>query len=169
MSKSQESKHNKKKHNQRHNDADNNKSSNACFSCIEVTMVGNKDDRVLADSGILCHMFNDMAWFIEFNKREKTLNLAGECQLNLIGRGKVAAEAWVNRRWKPYFKHAMYLPKLRRNLISVGTAERVDAKVKIAQDKMKFYLDDQLKMEAQLNENNLYKLKNYNGQWWRAI
>lgn len=53
----------------------------------------------------------------------------------------------------------MYLPDLRRNLISVGTAERVGTKVKINKGKMKFYLNDQLKMEALLNENNLYKLK----------
>lgn len=48
--------------------------------------------------------------------------------------------------------------ELRRNLINVGTAER-DAKVKIGQDRMKFYLNGQLKMEARLNKNNLYELK----------
>lgn len=157
--KRKDTKNDRTKSNQKHNDTNNN-TSNACFSCIEVAMVGNKDDKVLADSGASCHMFNDRAWFTEFEKKTETLNLAGEYQLNSTGRGKVAAEAWVNGRWEPvYFKDAMYLPGLRRNLVSVGTAESVGAKVEISQGKMKFYLDDQLKMEARLNENNLYEVK----------
>lgn len=63
-------------------------------------MVGDKDDKVLADSGASCHMFNDMAWFTEFKKKTEKLNLAGEHQLNSTGKGKVAAEACVNGRWQ---------------------------------------------------------------------
>lgn len=149
-------KNDKRKGSQKHNNTDN-IAGNACFSCIEATMVGDMDDRVLTDSGASCHMFNDIAWFTEFKEKPEILNLAGKCQLNSTGRGKVAAEAWVNGQWQQvYFKDAMYLPELRRNLISVGTAERIGAKVKIGQGKMKFYLNNQLKMEARLNENNLY-------------
>lgn len=157
--KRKDTKNDNRKSKQKHNDTDNN-TGNACFSCIEAAMVGDKDDKVLADSGASCHMFNDMAWFTEFKKKTETLNLADEHQLNSTGRGKVAAEAWVNGRWEPvYFKDAMYLPGLRRNLISIGTAESVGAKVEINQGKMKFYLNDQLKMEARLNKNNLYEVK----------
>lgn len=75
--KRKDTRNDKRKSNQKHNNTDNN-TGNACFSCIEAVMVGDKDDRVLADSGASCHMFNDMAWFTEFKKKTETLNLAGE-------------------------------------------------------------------------------------------
>lgn len=102
-------------------------------------MVGDKDDKILADNGASCHMFNDIAWFVEFEKRTETLKLAGKCQSNSKGRGKIAAETWINGRWEQvYLKNAMYLPDLRKNLVSVGMAERAGAKVKVGQDKMEF-------------------------------
>lgn len=85
----------KMKNNRKHNEADD-IAGNACFSCIEAAMVENKDDRVLADSGASCHIFNDMAWFTEFEKKKEILNLAGKYQLNSAGKGKIAAEAWIN-------------------------------------------------------------------------
>lgn len=51
-----------------------------------------------------------------------------------------------------------HLPDFRKNLVSVGMVERVGAKVK-TQGKMKFYLNDHTRMEAQLIDNNLYELK----------
>lgn len=87
-------------------------------------------------------MFNDKAWFIEYEEKTETLELAGKCQLNSIGRGKVAIEAWINGRWPVYFQNAMYLPDLRKNLVSIGMTERVGAKVKVDQGKIKFYLND---------------------------
>lgn len=71
-------------------------SGNVCFNCIEAAMIGSKDDKILADSGASCHMFNDISWFMEIDKKTETLNLAGKCQLNSAGRGTVAAEAWVD-------------------------------------------------------------------------
>lgn len=138
-----------------------NDTSNACFSCFEAAMCGDKDDRILADSGASYHMFNDKAWFVEFEKTTENLTLASKCQLDSIGRGKVAADTWINGHWETvYFKNAICVPELRRNLISVGAAEHAGAKVTVGQGKMKFHINnDQVKLEAQLTENNLYEIK----------
>lgn len=107
-------------------------------------------------------MFYDKRWFVkeEFCKKSERMQLLGKYELESIGRGKVQVEAFVNGRLETvYFANCMYLPNLRKNLVSIGACERAGATVTIDQGKMKLEIGGQVHLEAKLTDNNLYEVK----------
>lgn len=82
-------------------------------------------------------------WFTTFHttKDENTLvQIEDNSYIEIKGYGSIELLALVNGQWEPQsLEHILYVPKLKKNLFSVGATTSKNLKVNFREDRMEIY------------------------------
>lgn len=76
-----------------------------------------------ADSGASSHMTYHREWFSDFRKlsEKRVVEIADEHCLDIVGTGTILIEARVNNQWETRrLENVLYVPQIKRNLISTA-------------------------------------------------
>ena len=131
-------------------DDDSQPSADVCFTVMATAF--NPRNEWIADSGASSYMCNNKSWLSSFKAQLSTMNQAGESTLIVKGCGQVAVERMVNGRWEPAtLLDVLFVPGLRKNLISVGAMSRQGISTEGRGGKMLFRREGRVILEAGLN------------------
>lgn len=96
---------------------------NALAFCSVFGSNNEEDVCWFADSGASKHMTYHREWFCEYTeyKDKRTVEVANNECLEILGVGIIMIEARVNNQWEPRrLENVLYIPKLRKNLLSTA-------------------------------------------------
>lgn len=123
---------------------------------------GNREQDWLADSGASHHMTMNRSWFYEFepitnNKLTITVGNSGIVYAN--GRGSVQVSAYVgNKKIEHKLVNVLYVPEIRCNLFSLGSAADNGVEAKISKDNLKLIRNNQVVAVGSRVFDRLYAL-----------
>lgn len=134
------------------------KDSNLEETCyIGVNFVWNINDWI-ADSGASVHMTSQREIFTSFVEDQTVFSLADNSTLIVKSHGDVSVKSYVegtvvNVRLQDVY----YVPELRRNLFSVGAAQKRGVNIRTKDNQMQFWRNDKCIIVAMRTDNNLYR------------
>lgn len=154
------------------------------WSSVDRSSKTEKDESMFwfADSGASSHMTYHREWFSDFqlNAEKRVVETADESCLEVHGNGTILIEARVNNQWEPRrLENVLYVPKLKRNLLSTAVLTDKGLKVIIQQEGCKVidesnnivavgerYDMNQLKMDFRLRINDNANIAAVSLQHW---
>lgn len=134
------------------------KDSNLEETChIGVNLVSNSDDWI-ADSGASVHMTSQREIFTSFVEDQTVFSLADNSTLIVKGHGDVSVTSYVEGKVvNVRLQDVYYVPELRRNLFSVGAAQKYGVNVRTKDNQMQFWRNNKCIIVAMRTDNNLYR------------
>lgn len=120
-----------------------------------------ENEKWILDSGASAHMSYKREYFVDFHKYVgPPLKLGNQETLEVNGQGNILIEKYVNGQWETsILKNVLYVPQLRRNLLSEGVVTKHGYKIIKKDSDAKIYKGNDLVLCAFLQSNNLYELK----------
>lgn len=126
-----------------------------------VTAVINEEDW-LGDSAASRHMSFRRDWFTTFQENNDgavaSVQIGDNTRIEVEGYGSIEVSALVNGEWEPRtIENVLYVPKLSKNLFSVGATTSKNLKVIFLNDKMEIY-SNRLVTVGIKQSNQCYKM-----------
>lgn len=116
--------------------------------------------RLFIDSGCTDHLVNDKKYFCSLKKLENPINIAvakNDHYLQAEGIGNIYVVSYVNDKQVKYnIQNVLYVPSLRKNLLSVKRLGMCNIKVVFENDEVKLFYNDN--MIGIGYRNNLYEI-----------
>lgn len=115
----------------------------------------------ILDSGASAHMSYQRENFVELHEYSGSpLKLGNQEVIEVVGQGNILIDKCVNGQWETsILKNVLYVPKLRRNLLSEGVVTRQGYNIVKKYTGAFIYKDNKMVLCASLQSNNLYELK----------
>lgn len=97
----------------------------------------------LGDSAASKHMSHRLDWFTTYHRNngdETTVQIGDNSHIEVEGHGTIEILALVKGEWEPRtLENVLYVPKLKKNLFSIGTTTNKNLKVIFQGDKMEIH------------------------------
>lgn len=134
---------------------------NRNISSLNIVSGDSETEKWILDSGASAHMTYKIENFQELNAYSgPQLKLGNEDVLEVHGIGNILINKFTLGQWKKMtLKDVLYVPKLKRNLISEGKVVRRGCEIVKKNGDAMIYKDDELILCGYLQSNNLYELK----------
>lgn len=128
---------------------------------VETSFNTTEENAWILDSGASAHMTYRKEFFLNLVEcSQKSLTLGNKQSVEVAGIGKVLIKRYVNGQWEDSELHnVLYVPNLRRNLISEGVIMRQSYTIIKKDSSALIYKGNDLVMCARITDNNLYELK----------
>ena len=109
---------------------------------VEVERIRKFDQRdaFFTDSGASAHMIHRREWFSEYRPRNdgSTVSLGDDGECTVAGEGTVLIQRLVHGEWKAgRIENVLYVPGMRKNLLSIGVWDRKGYKVVFKQQEVR--------------------------------
>lgn len=125
---------------------------------VEVINIISNGDDWIADSGASVHMASKRDIFTSFVEEKTPLSLADSSTLMVRGRGNIRVTSHVKgKEINVNLQDVYYVPELRRNLFSVGAAQKHGVNVQTEGNQMQFWRNGKCIIVANRTNNNLYR------------
>lgn len=117
------------------------------------------DVRWIMDSGASCHMTHIREILEDFVETSDSVVLGNSAKLDVKGRGNVQIEKFVSNEWiEGTIKDVMYVPELRKNLLSEGVITNKGMRIVKSGTQAQVFAHDELVGVGIRGENNLYTM-----------
>lgn len=140
-----------------------NESNKFASNKSEVMSVENRNvnvDQWVADTGAPAHITGRRDLFTTFKQFNQTFQLADGSTAEIKGTGEIMLNCLVLGKWKPVtLKDVVYIPDWKKNLFSLGSAERFGTKVSIQNGIMLIRKGDNVVAMAKRANNNTFRMK----------
>lgn len=151
----------KRQNKQQSSNEDKNKKHQALSVEYKNVEVNSSEEEWLGDSAASKHMSHRRDWFTTFHTGgagNNSVQIRDNSQIEVEGYGDIKVLALVNGEWEPRtIENVLYVPKLKKNLFSVGATTNKNLKAIFCKDKMEIY-SDRLVAVGIKQSNHCYKM-----------
>lgn len=142
---------------------DDNKGQQQEVVCEQSNRLLGKDyvrDVWILDSGASRHLTFRREWFVEFNSCvNENIMLGDNGMCEVEGVGTVLIRKLIDGQWfSSKIENVLYVPKLRKNLFSVGVCTSLDYRVSFCGGEVKIYRNRNLMAKGIKQDNQIYRM-----------